>query len=288
MCADRSTSMPNPSTSTSFSTCRMPARVPATERCRPSDIVPASLIRLRQSGLSVSVTSRTASPRSAASSGRVDVAHLVGDDVDEDALEGGQLEHGHVGVDDLARDHDVELLGDLTGHRREQPAELLGQRDARPQYLGDHAAGHVDRVGDQLPRERQLHRPRHRHPGLLLRLFGAGAEVRGDDHVGEGEQRRVGTRLGGEDVDAGAADPTIGERAGERLLVDDAAAGGVDDDHRRLDRVQLGVTDEPDRLRRLRQVHRDQVGLAPAGPRATPAVRPWPRPARAARTGRRR
>ena len=42
---------------------------------------------------------------------------------------------------------------------------------------------------------------------------------------------RVGARLLGEDVEAGAGDPALLERGVQRVLVDDAAAGGVDDAH---------------------------------------------------------
>ena len=68
-------------------------------------------------------------------------------------------------------------------------------------------------------------------------------------------------RLLGEDVDAGAGDPALGERLGERLLVDDPAAGGVDDAHGRLDLGQRLLADQADRLGGLGQVHGDEVAL---------------------------
>ena len=56
---------------------------------------------------------------------------------------------------------------------------------------------------------------------------------------------------------------------GERGLVDDAAARGVDDPQRRLGvREQLGG-DQPDRLGRLRQVDGEEVGAARRAPRAS-------------------
>ena len=81
--------------------------------------------------------------------------------------------------------------------------------DAGTDLLGDDAAGDVDRVGDELAAEREPHRPGDGDAGLLLRLVGRGAEVRGDDDGLELEQRRVGARLLGEDVDAGAGDPAL-------------------------------------------------------------------------------
>ena len=52
---------------------------------------------------------------------------------------------------------------------------------------------------------------------------------------GEREQRAVGARLGAEHVDPGAGDAALVERRVQRVLVDDAAAGRVDEVHRRLD-----------------------------------------------------
>ena len=49
---------------------------------------------------------------------------------------------------------------------------------------------------------------------------------------------------------------------GQRLLVHQAAARGVDDDDARLGLGQRLLVDEARRLRRLRQVHRDEVGAA--------------------------
>ena len=72
---------------------------------------------------------------------------------------------------------------------------------------------------------------------------------------------RLGGRLGGEDVDAGAGDAALGDGARQGGLVDDAAAGGVDDAHRGLDLGERLLADEAERLGRLRQVDGDEVGL---------------------------
>ena len=123
---------------------------------------------------------------------------------------------------------DVELLGDLAGERGEDPAELLGERDAGTHVLGDHAALHVDGVRHQLAAEREPHRLGDGDAGLLLRLVGGGAEVRGGHDVLELEQRAVGARLAGEDVETGGRDPALLEGDVQRVLVDDAAARRVD------------------------------------------------------------
>ena len=52
----------------------------------------------------------------------------------------------------------------------------------------------------------------------------------------------------------------LDDRLGQRLLVDQPAAGGVDDDHARLGLGQRLLADQPGGLRRLRQVHGDEVG----------------------------
>ena len=70
-----------------------------------------------------------------------------------------------------------------------------------------------------------------------------------------------GARLGDEDVEAGAGDPALGQRVGQGLLVDQAAAGGVDDAYARLDGRQLLLADQAQGLRGPRQVHRDEVAL---------------------------
>ena len=57
-----------------------------------------------------------------------------------------------------------------------------------------------------------------------------------------------------------AADLPAGDRFGERLLVDQPAAGGVDDDHPGLRLGQRLLADQPGGLRRFRQMHGDEVG----------------------------
>ena len=69
------------------------------------------------------------------------------------------------------------------------------------------------------------------HAGAVLRLGGAGAEVRRDDDVGIAEQRVVGDRLLREDVERGAGDLAAVERGLEVLVDHERAAGDVDDPH---------------------------------------------------------
>ncbi len=140
---------------------------------------------------------------------------------------------------DLAAHLDVELDGHAARERGEDAAELLGQRDARAHVLGDDAAGDVDGVRHELAGQRQPHRPGDRDAGPLLGLVGRGAEVGRDDDVVQLEERGVGAGLLGVDVEAGGGDAALLERGVEGGLVDDAAAGGVDEDDARLDLAQL-------------------------------------------------
>ena len=124
--------------------------------------------------------------------------------------------------------------------------------------------GDVDRVGHQLAGERQPHRPGHGDAGLLLRLVGARRPRCGvTTTLSKSNSGRVGARLLGEDVEAGAGDPALlRARVASACLVDDAAAGGVDDPDRRLDLAQRLLADQADRLGGLGQVHGDEVGSA--------------------------
>ena len=83
--------------------------------------------------------------------------------------------------------------------------------------------------------------------------------MRGADDLVELEERRVGARLARIHVEAGAGDPALLEGGGEGGLVDDAAAGGVDDADAGLDLVQRVVADQAERLGRLGEMDGDEV-----------------------------
>ena len=161
--------------------------------------------------------------------GGVDVGDLLGHDVGEDALERGEFEDLDVQRGDLAGDLDVELGQRSVGHRGEDPAQLLDQRDAGAHVRGDHAAGDVHGVGHQLAGQGLADGLGDRDAGLFLGLVGGGAQVRGDHHVVELEERQVGAGFLDEHVDAGAGDLAGLQRGVERFLVHQAAAGDVDD-----------------------------------------------------------
>ncbi len=193
---------------------------------------------------------------------RVDVGDGLGDHVGEDPLEGSQLQHLDVQRGDLPANLHVERAGHAAGQRGEHPAEVLHQRQRRPDLLGDDAAGlYVDRIRHELALQCQLHRPGDRQPRLVLGLDRAGPQVRRDHHGVEVEQRARRAGFSGEHVDARAGHPAFLDSHGERVLVHEATAGGVDDPYAGLDQPQLPFGDEPKRLRGLGQVDRDEVGL---------------------------
>src|SRR5665648_1133735 len=86
--------------------------------------------------------------------------------------------------------------------------------------------------------------------------------MRGDDDRLELEQRRLRARLLRPHVDTGAGDPAFLECVRQGLLVHDAATGRVDYAHGRLDELEGLFANQTQGLRRLGQVHRDEVALA--------------------------
>ena len=144
------------------------------------------------------------------------------------------------------------------------PTELFAERDEwrqRLHRLGAHG-GDVDGVGDDAAGQRLGYLLGGDDAGAVLGLGGRGAEVRGDDDVGAGEDRVLGEGLGGEDVEGGAAE-LAGLEAGEEVVeLDQLAAGAVDEAGAVLHLADRRGVDQADRLRRLRHVQRDQVGPA--------------------------
>ena len=75
------------------------------------------------------------------------------------------------------------------------------------------------------------------------------------------EERRVGARLRRVDIQTGSGYPAFGHRGEQRGLIHDAAARGIDDVNGRLNLAERFFPDEADCLRRLGQVHGDEVGV---------------------------
>ena len=84
--------------------------------------------------------------------------------------------------------------------------------------------------------------------------------MRSDDRLRQIEQRAVGAGFGSEHIQTRGAYVTGDDRVSQGLLIDEAAAGGVDDDHAGLGLGQCFLAQQPGGLLGLGQVHRDEVG----------------------------
>ena len=165
---------------------------------------------------------------------RVHERHRLVDHRAEHALQDRQREHPAVVVGDLALVGDLERVDGAAGERGEQPTESLGERHERLHGRVRLGGGEVDRERHELAAQREHDLLGDGLARLVLRLDRGRAEVRRDHDVVELEQRRLGGGLVREHVERGARDPALAHRVGEGGLVDDAAAGGVDDPQRRL------------------------------------------------------
>ena len=161
-----------------------------------------------------------------------------------------------------AEDLDLDPLDRTAAEALGEAPELLAERHERRQRLHGLRADRrdVDRIGDDAAGQRGDDLLGGDDPGAILGLRRRGAQMRRHDHVVAAEDRMIGHRLGREHVQRRAADRPVLERLLERLEVDQLTAGTVDDPDAVLHlRQRLGI-DPVDRLRRLRQVDRDQVG----------------------------
>src|SRR5699024_7288087 len=96
--------------------------------------------------------------------------------------------------------------------------------------------------------------------GAVLCLLGGCTQVRGDNNLGQLEQRGVGAGLGVVDIETGTTDVAGLDRIRQCLLIDEATAGRVDDDLALLGLGQeLGV-EHAGGLLGLGQVDGNEVG----------------------------
>ena len=183
---------------------------------------------------------------------------------------------------------DLEAVGKPVVEAGEAPAELLGQPQERPHRLGHLGGGDVHGEGHEVAGQCQDHLLGDGDAGLVLGLGRRRPEVGGGHHARQREQRRVGARLGGEHVEGGPGHLAGLQRLVERLLVEDAAARGVDDAQARLGLGQEVAPDEPRGLGGLREMDGDEVarGHQLVERRAAPPPSAGPGPA--TRRGRRR
>src|SRR5208283_2113888 len=100
------------------------------------------------------------------------------------------------------------------------------------------------------------HRDRH----VLLGLDRTCPEMRGNNHVVESEERRLERRFGLEDIERRTSNLATPDSVTERRLIDDPAAGTVDDPHPVFHRRDAFRVDDMFCLLDQRGVHRNHVG----------------------------
>src|SRR5262249_20961349 len=120
--------------------------------------------------------------------------------------------------------------------------------------------GRVDRVVGQLATKNRCHLLGDVEGDGALRLEGGRGDVRRGDEVAQAEERILSDRLAQEDVRGRSRQAPLGQRLRQRGLVDDAAAGGVDEARGRFDQGQhAGVYQVTGPLHEW-GVDRDEVG----------------------------
>ena len=144
--------------------------------------------------------------------------------------------------------------GTPSQQRGEHAAEALGDAEEGTNAVRGTSRGHVDGEGNEVPGEREYHLLGDLLASLVLGFARARTEMGRHDDIREPEQRRSRTRLGREDVERGPADMAGCDCVSQRLLVENPAAGGIDDSDAALGFRKQLLAEQPGRLRRLRQV----------------------------------
>ena len=188
---------------------------------------------------------------------------MLGEDRAEESPDEGERQGRRRPPDDLALVREPRLLHPALRHLREEAAHRLGEPD--PGYLllvglGVHGR-QVHRVHDDTPQQRVGDLVGDGERDGRLGLVGRRAQMGRHDHLLELEERVIGRRrLLLEDIERGAGDAARLDRARQRQLVDEAAAGAVDEARARLEARQLGLAEEVPRVPGERRVDRDEVG----------------------------
>ena len=122
----------------------------------------------------------------------------------------------------------LDLVHGALGEALCEGRQALAKRHERGDRLGQRRA-EVDGVGDDAAGQRSMDLLGGVGAGSVLGFGGGCAEVRGDDDVVALEQRVLGRRLLGEDVERRAGDLARLQPALQGLEIDQGAAGAVDD-----------------------------------------------------------
>ena len=148
--------------------------------------------------------------------------------------------------------------------RHRQPRQPVDERDKRSQHIQvlGRDRRDVDRGRDHAACQRRHDLLGRLHPGAILRLGRRGTQMRRHDHIRITiEERIVRDRLGREYIQRRARDLARIKRRLQRRIIDQLATRAIDDPHpitHLRERVRIQPTT---RLRRLRQMQRDEIRL---------------------------
>ena len=141
-----------------------------------------------------------------------------------------------------------------------EPPELRGERDERPEHLevGLIDDGDVDGLGDDAALERRHDLLGDDDARAILRLVGRRRQMRRDDDSSSSSSGpSYGSRR--EDVQRGSGELAGSNRLGEGVLVDERAAGRVDEPGAVAHLRDRLAVDQPARLVRERRMKRHDV-----------------------------
>ena len=125
----------------------------------------------------------------------------------------------------------VDRLNRLVRHLADETAQVTGQRNPRAHdlsFLGSHGR-HVQSVFNRPVQQVVRHLLRHLQGDVFLRLGRGSAQMRGANHVGQVEERVFLGGFFGEHVKSRTRDMAGFQHVGQRIFVDQTAAGTVDD-----------------------------------------------------------
>ena len=180
----------------------------------------------------------------------------------EHTLDRRRHEQVHVVLSQLALELELDRTDASTEELCVQRREPFGQVCEWTQvgHLLRRQRRRVDGVARQLTRQHRGHLLSHIERDRGLRLDRGRGDVRGGDEVREREKRILAGRLLLEHVHGGGRRAVRFERLIQCGLVDDAAAGRVDQPRRRLHQPQLARSDESAIRFHQRHMHGHEVG----------------------------
>ena len=196
--------------------------------------------------------------------GGVDFVDLVAADLGEETFEHGAGDRRGVEVAGLAAVDDAQDAAAFGRDLRDEASEALAEAEVGSEHgerLGVDARG-VDRIVDRAVEEGGADGVGDFDADAFLGLGRGGAEVRGEDDIGRVAQGVLrGGRFLLEDVDGRAGHMARSEGVGQGLLVDQAAAGAVDDARAFFQLGQPGGIEHVLGFVGQRHVHGDEIGV---------------------------